>query len=541
MLTRRSSAASGSAQRRRLGTMIGRPVRGSWRTSASRPKMSSSISAVNTSRASPSATIGAVLHHHDEVAVAGGQVEVVQHHHDGAAALAVEPADQVEHLDLVGEVEVRRGLVEQQHVGVLGQRHRDPGALALTAGQLVERPVAQVAGVGHRQRRLDDASSSGDHWRNQRWCGCRPRPTRSRTIRPSGANGLCGSSASRRGDVAGRHGVDRLAVEEDPAGGRLEQPGHRAQQRRLAAAVGPDDRRHPAVGDREVEVADDGVVAVPDGDGLGAQTCAGDRGVVMRRPSRLVRRRSQIRYGAPIADVTMPAGRANGMTTRVTRSAPTTRTAPKIIDASIGGREPPVSRSAICGHHERHELQGPDRGDRDRGQADGGHQDQQLGGLQPHAEAAGGVVAELHRVEDADQQQRDRQEHGQRPQQRHRLIPAAAVERAVEPDLRAGGVLDAGPDQQPRRAGNSRAEADADQDQPLAVDAAAPGEQRRAAAVASAPANAASGTPTPGPAGGQPAAVAGARRARSPNDRADAAPSVTPRMSGLASGLRAKV
>src|SRR5699024_5830191 len=44
------------------------------------------------------------------IGVAGGEVEVVQHDADGGAALAVEVADHVEHLELVGHVEVGGGL-----------------------------------------------------------------------------------------------------------------------------------------------------------------------------------------------------------------------------------------------------------------------------------------------------------------------------------------------------------------------------------------------------------------------------------------------
>ena len=141
----------------------------------------------------------------------------MQHHHDGPAALAVEPGDQVEHLDLVGEVEVRGRLVEQQQVGVLGQRHRDPGPLALAAGELVERTVAQGARCrSSRAPPRRPARRRGDHWLNHLWCGWRPRPTRSRTSSPSGAVGLCGSraraAARSRGSGATRSGRRRRAA-----------------------------------------------------------------------------------------------------------------------------------------------------------------------------------------------------------------------------------------------------------------------------------------------------------------------------------------
>jgi hypothetical protein len=63
------------------------------------------------------------------VGVAAGEVEVVQHEDDRLAGPAVEVGEEVEQLDLVVEVEERRGLVEEQHVGVLGKRHGDPDAL----------------------------------------------------------------------------------------------------------------------------------------------------------------------------------------------------------------------------------------------------------------------------------------------------------------------------------------------------------------------------------------------------------------------------
>ena len=124
----------------------------------------------------------------------------------------------------------------------------------------------------------------------------------------------------------------------------------------LPQPLGPIDRGDLAVGDGEVEVAHDRRAAVPDGDGLGAPRrlrawSCGDL--------RLVRTSSQIRYGAPIADGDQPGGEREREQTRVTRSAPTTRQPPQTIEASIGGREPPVRRSAICGTTNATNSSGP--------------------------------------------------------------------------------------------------------------------------------------------------------------------------------------
>src|SRR5699024_7001158 len=51
----------------------------------------------------------AVLHHHQVGGVAGGVVEVVQDRHEGVPAVVVQVGAQVEHVHLVGDVEVGGG------------------------------------------------------------------------------------------------------------------------------------------------------------------------------------------------------------------------------------------------------------------------------------------------------------------------------------------------------------------------------------------------------------------------------------------------
>ena len=66
--------------------------------------------------------------------VAAGEVEVVQHEDDRLAGPAVGVGEEVEQLDLVVDVEERRWLVQEQHVGLLGKRHGNPDAPTLAAG-----------------------------------------------------------------------------------------------------------------------------------------------------------------------------------------------------------------------------------------------------------------------------------------------------------------------------------------------------------------------------------------------------------------------
>ena len=145
---------------------------------------------------------------------------------------------QVEHLHLVGDVEERRGLVEQQQRRLLGERHRQPDALALAARQLVDeagrtgRPsVSRAAPRGPRARPRATTAAAAV------WCGYRPRATRSATVIPSGAVELCGSRPSRRATCL--EGSERITAPSSSTvpGARLEHPHERPQQRRLAAGV----------------------------------------------------------------------------------------------------------------------------------------------------------------------------------------------------------------------------------------------------------------------------------------------------------------
>ena len=148
------------------------PVTGSSTTWASRPKTSRTKAASTTSSGAPARVDAPVAQGDELVRVAAGLVEVVEHHHDGAAALGDEAVEQLEHVDLVREVEEGGRLVEQQQLGLLGERHRDPRALALAAGELVERAASRSSRVPVAASAASTAGSSpGDHWRNRPWCG----------------------------------------------------------------------------------------------------------------------------------------------------------------------------------------------------------------------------------------------------------------------------------------------------------------------------------------------------------------------------------
>ncbi|SMB91736.1 hypothetical protein SAMN00790413_01268 [Deinococcus hopiensis KR-140] len=92
-----------------------------------------------------------IRHGHQFVAVAHSLVEVVQDHHHRLALLAVQALNEVQHLQLVAEVQVRGGFVQQQHRCVLRQAHGDPGPLPLSAAQGFQRPRREGGHAGLRQ------------------------------------------------------------------------------------------------------------------------------------------------------------------------------------------------------------------------------------------------------------------------------------------------------------------------------------------------------------------------------------------------------
>ncbi len=176
----------------------------------------------------------------------GGVVEVVQHEPDGDVARVGEVAHEVEQLHLVAQVEERRRLVEQQHAGVLGEAAREPDALELAAGQLVDRAVGDVRDAGephhpvHRGRALGVAAAEA------RAVGVPTEPHDVAHGEPAGHRPVLRQQGDLAGERPGTQGV-RVAAVAQAQQARVEavQPGEPAQQGRLPAAVGAYERGHP--------------------------------------------------------------------------------------------------------------------------------------------------------------------------------------------------------------------------------------------------------------------------------------------------------
>lgn len=105
-------------------------------------------------RGGPAATTAPV--HDDEV---GGEAcrlrQVMDHRDDSSIPLLDERAAEFEHVELVGQVEEGRGLVQQQQRRLLSEHHRDPYPLALPTGELVHRQRRELSHPGDRHRVRD--------------------------------------------------------------------------------------------------------------------------------------------------------------------------------------------------------------------------------------------------------------------------------------------------------------------------------------------------------------------------------------------------
>ena len=260
---------------------------------------------------------------------------------------AVQVDEQVEHVDLVGEVEVRRRLVEEHQVGALGQRHRDPHPLALAARQLVDRASGQIESCSVTCRACSVIISSS--------AAPLPEPL---LVRVAAAGDEIGDGDALRGDR-------RLRQDPEPGRDLLGRTSSGCSRRRAAprrpsaAAAGPgraaastcrtrwrrrcrDLARGGSATERSRATS---VVVVPE------VRCSAARvwcpvGRSRHPPGRLtpVRRRasrSQSRYGAPTMPVTMPTGSSVGRERRrATRSEQVTSSIPISAAGTSASAEP---------------------------------------------------------------------------------------------------------------------------------------------------------------------------------------------------------
>ena len=193
--------------------------------------------------------------------MAQGQVDVVQHHDDADAVLACAPRKQVEHGDLVVEVEVGERLVEEVQPGLLRQQGGDGEALALAAGERMHFARAE-AGEVHRRQRLA---------RKALVLAALPGPAvemrmaadqrRLQHRRLEGVEVALRQQAAQAGGAAQAELFVGFAAEQKAAGLGLAQAGQRRQQCGLAGAIAAEDGQALSCLKIETETGGDAHVA----------------------------------------------------------------------------------------------------------------------------------------------------------------------------------------------------------------------------------------------------------------------------------------
>jgi zinc/manganese transport system substrate-binding protein len=158
--------------------------------------------------------------------------------------------------DVLARHEVESGdrLVEQQDLGLLGQPLRHECPLPLTAGELVEGPLGEVAEAQRLQGAVDGGPVGGPEPPQQTRAGVAAH----RHGLPDGEREPLADDRALQ-DVGHATGGRRYR---EATGTRWQQPGQRVEERRLAGAVRTDERRHGGARDGEGGVREHHVIAV---------------------------------------------------------------------------------------------------------------------------------------------------------------------------------------------------------------------------------------------------------------------------------------
>jgi hypothetical protein len=190
----------------------------------------------------------------------GGALKVVHNGQNGNAVSArfVENAKEVE---LMAHVEMSRRLVEQQHLGLLRQAARQGSELPLSRRERTETTPRKVGDLGPLERVGDGRIV------------VRAQPSERSAVRiPAEGHALahCEQAAAC---VLGRHERDdtrdrgtapkaKISIQKpDLSGACGKQPGDRADQRRLAGGVGPDESDGFSGAKRQPDPGEDALAA----------------------------------------------------------------------------------------------------------------------------------------------------------------------------------------------------------------------------------------------------------------------------------------
>ncbi len=191
-------------------------------------------------------------------------------------SLATERAKHLDQRGLCLDIDAGGRLVEQQELGLSRKRPCNQDAALLSAGQLVDGSGSQVGDVDALHRAIDGLA-----------VGSAGEPPESRARQTSARDHFTDGGGNRATDGLPLRHVSDAPPLPVAAGGNSEEvqltgapfgeAEDRLDQSRLPGAVGPNDGDELASADREVDVAQDRGIGVPEGGPPQLDECLGQR------------------------------------------------------------------------------------------------------------------------------------------------------------------------------------------------------------------------------------------------------------------------
>ena len=273
----------------------------------------------------------ALMHQRELIAICGRQIEIVEDAQDRQIGIPGKAKREIEHGQLMGEIEVGRGLVEEQDGGLLGEGARQQETLALTARHLTNPSVSKVRGIDERQRTSNDRVVQ---WRcppkhPKMWCppGQRNIPAGQRL----GHQGMLWLDRHLPGNLGATQGAKVSPIKTNRPLLRTQQPGGQAQKRRFARTIRAKEPNKPTRPQRQRHIGHDRWRTVAEGDSIDLEPGP----PAHQNAIRFCRRSRKRKNGAPTAAVMTPTGISLGpAAARAPVSAMIKNAAPK--SAAVG-------------------------------------------------------------------------------------------------------------------------------------------------------------------------------------------------------------
>jgi len=193
-------------------------------------------------------------------------VEVVRREEDALALVAGQPPEQRRQLVAVREVEERRGFVEQDDRGVLGQRAGDHHPLALAVGHTVHGLAGEGRHPYQAERTFDDGAVGLLHAPDPVGVGGASQRHDVLAGEVGDTDLVGGDEPHGRGQLVGRERRQRAAAERHIAGDGRSETCNGPQQGAFARAVAADQRGQRPLGEGGGDIFEQRAAAVGERD-----------------------------------------------------------------------------------------------------------------------------------------------------------------------------------------------------------------------------------------------------------------------------------